>query len=61
MPTRQEIEAAQAHAAHDAALEAPLHQHLDELQDVPFHGGVLHTPGEAMTNAEQLSERGGHL
>ena len=61
MPTRAEIEAAQAHAAHDAALEAPLHEQAEELENIPFHGGVLHTPGEPLTNADQLTERGGRL
>ena len=61
-PTRAEIEAGQAHVAHDAALEAPLHEYdEDETVMVPFHGGILHTAGEPATNREQLEERGGNL
>ncbi|MEK9736765.1 MAG: hypothetical protein VW239_05540, partial [Candidatus Nanopelagicales bacterium] len=61
-PTRAEIEAGQAHVAHDAALEAPLHEHEEaDVMPVPFHGGVLHTKGEPPTNREQLEERGGNL
>jgi len=61
-PTREEIEAGQAHVAHDAALEAPLHEY-DEASTVmvPFHGGILHTEGEPMSNKQQLEERGGNL
>lgn len=61
-PTREEIEAGQAHAAHDAAIEAPLHEYEEQhYVNVPFHGGVLHEEGQPMTNKEQLEERGGHL
>jgi len=61
-PTVAEIEAGQAHVAHDAALEAPLHEYEEfDYVNVPFHGGVLHEEGQPMTNAEQLEERGGHL
>ncbi len=57
-PTVAEIEAAQAHVAHDAALEAPLHEYEESnYVNVPFHGGVLHEQGEPMTNAEQLAQR----
>ena len=61
-PTRAEIEAGQAHVGHDAALEAPLHEH-EQLGyvNVPFHGGILHEEGAPETNREQLEERGGHL
>ena len=61
-PTLQEIEAGQAHVAHEAAIEEPLHEYqVDTTVMVPFHGGVLHTAGEPATNREQLEERGGHL
>ena len=61
-PTREEIEAGQAHVAHEAAIEAPLHEYEETgYVNVPFHGGVLHESGEPMTNREQLEERGGHL
>jgi ubiquinol-cytochrome c reductase cytochrome b subunit len=57
-PTAAEIEAAQAHVAHDAALEAPLHEYEEaNYVNVPFHGGVLHEQGQPMTNAEQLAQR----
>jgi ubiquinol-cytochrome c reductase cytochrome b subunit len=56
-PTAAEIEAAQHHAAHDAMLEAPLHEYEDSDQINTFHGGVLHHPGMAETNAEQIDER----
>lgn len=57
-PTPAEIEAAQAHVAHDAALEAPLHEYEEtNYVNVPFHGGVLHEQGEPMTNAEQIAQR----
>ena len=61
-PTYDEIGAGQAHVAHDAAIEAPLHEHdVDTTVMVPFHGGILHTEGEPATNREQLEERGGNL
>lgn len=61
-PTPSEIEAGQDHVAHEAALEAPLHEFDEtEVMPVPFHGGVLHTHGEPATNREQLDERGGTL
>lgn len=61
-PTLQEIEAGQAHVAHEAAIEEPLHEYqVDTTVMVPFHGGVLHTAGEPATNLEQLQERSGHL
>lgn len=59
-PSAAEIEAGQAHAAHDAALEAPLHEYEDADEIRQFHGGVLHHPGMPETNAQQLSERGDH-
>jgi ubiquinol-cytochrome c reductase cytochrome b subunit len=61
-PSPEEIAAAEAHTQHDAELEAPLHEHDLDVMPVPFHGGVLHQPGEPDTNAEQLKEHGGeHL
>ena len=59
-PTTAEIEAAQHHIDHDAALEAPLHayEEADEIRNA--HGGVLHHPGMANTNAEQLAGRTDH-
>ncbi len=56
-PTAAEIEAAQHHAAHDAMLEAPLHEYEDADQINTFHGGVLHHPGMPETNAEQVAEQ----
>ncbi len=61
LPTTAEIEAGQHHAAHDAAIEAPLHAYEDADQLNRAHGGVLHHPGMPLTNAEQLAEDGGHL
>ena len=48
-PTDAEIEAGQAHAAHSAALEAPLREYEDL--------GVLHHPGMPLTNQEQIDQR----
>ncbi|MUH46927.1 MAG: hypothetical protein F2793_10495, partial [Actinobacteria bacterium] len=56
-PTAAEIEAAEHHVAHDAALEAPLHAYEDADEIRNFHGGVLHHPGMPETNAEQIAER----
>jgi ubiquinol-cytochrome c reductase cytochrome b subunit len=56
LPSAAEIEAGQAHAAHAAELEAPLHAYEDADQINTFHGGVLHHPGMAQTNAEQQNE-----
>jgi ubiquinol-cytochrome c reductase cytochrome b subunit len=56
-PTDAEIEAGQAHAAHSAALEAPLHEYEELDQDPVGHGGVLHHPGMPMTNQEQVDQR----
>jgi len=56
-PSAAEIEAGQHHAAHDAAVEAPLHDYEDADQIQNFHGGVLHHPGMAETNAEQVEQR----
>jgi ubiquinol-cytochrome c reductase cytochrome b subunit len=56
-PTAAEIEAAQHHAAHDAMLEAPLHEYEDADQISTFHGGVLHHPGMPETNAEQVAQQ----
>ena len=56
-PTLEEIEAGQAHVAHEAALEAPLHEYEEtHYVNVPFHGGVLHEEGAPMTNAEALED-----
>jgi ubiquinol-cytochrome c reductase cytochrome b subunit len=60
LPSAAEIEAGQEHAAHSAALEAPLHEYEDADQIRNFHGGVLHHPGMPETNAEQLAENREH-
>ena len=60
LPSAAEIEAGQHHAAHDAALEAPLREYEDADQINRLHGGVLHHPGMEETNAEQLADRGQH-
>ena len=57
LPSAAEIEAGQAHVAHDAALEAPLASYEDADEIRQFHGGVLHHPGMPETNAEQLADR----
>ena len=54
-PTADEIEAGQHHAHDQAALEAPLHEYEEQDVIVNAHGGVLHHPGMATTNADQLS------
>ncbi len=59
-PSRAEVEAGQAHVAHDAAIEGHLRE-SDQLETVPFHGGVLHHVGEEASNADQINNRGGHL
>ena len=59
-PTAAEIEAAQHHVAHDAALEAPLHAYEDADELHNRHGGVLHHPGMADSNADQLAQRAEH-
>ena len=59
-PTAAEIEAAQHHVAHDAALEAPLHAYEDADELHNGHGGVLHHPGMADSNADQLAQRVEH-
>ena len=59
-PTAAEIEAAQHHVAHDAALEAPLHAYEDADELHNGHGGVLHHPGMADSNADQLTQRAEH-
>jgi len=56
-PSNEEIAAGQEHAAHTAALEAPLHDYEDADQIARAHGGVLHHPGMAETNAEQLAQQ----
>jgi len=59
-PTAAEIEAAQHHVAHDGALEAPLHAYEDADELRNGHGGVLHHPGMADSNADQLAQRADH-
>ena len=59
-PTTAEIEAAQHHIDHDAALEAPLHAYEDADEIRNAHGGVLHHPGMADSNADQLAQRAEH-
>ena len=54
-PTAEEIEAGQHHAHDQAALEAPLHEYEEQDVIVNAHGGVLHHPGMATTNADQRS------
>ncbi|MGB1079415.1 MAG: cytochrome b [Candidatus Nanopelagicales bacterium] len=54
-PTAEEIEAGQHHAHDQAALEAPLHEYEEQDVIVNAHGGVLHHPGMATTNSDQLS------
>jgi len=61
LPSAAEIEEGQHHAAHAAAIEAPLHEYEDADQINRLHGGVLHHPGMPETNAEQLAKDGGHL
>jgi len=56
LPSMTEIEAGQHHAAHAADLEAPLHEYEDADEIRNAHGGVLHHPGMAETNAEQLEQ-----
>lgn len=59
-PSDAEIEAGQQHVAHDAEIEAPLHEYEDADEIRNAHGGVLHHPGMAETNAEQIEERSQH-
>jgi len=54
-PSAAEIEAGQHHAHDQAALEAPLHEYEEQDVIVNAHGGVLHHPGMATTNADQVS------
>ena len=56
LPSAAAIAAGQAHVAHEAAIEAPLHAYEDADQIENFHGGVLHHPGMAPTNAAQQDE-----
>ena len=56
LPSAAEIEAGQSHVAHDAAIEAPLHEYEDADEIRNFHGGVLHHPGMPETNLEQVTE-----
>ena len=53
-PTMEEIEAGQHHAHDQAALEAPLRDYEEQDIIANAHGGVLHHPGMATTNADQL-------
>jgi ubiquinol-cytochrome c reductase cytochrome b subunit len=55
-PTPEEIEAGQHHVTHDAELEAPLREYEDADEIRNLHGGVLHHPGMAETNAEQVDQ-----
>jgi ubiquinol-cytochrome c reductase cytochrome b subunit len=55
-PSAEEIEAGQHHVTHDAELEAPLRAYEDADEIRNAHGGVLHHPGMAETNAEQMNE-----
>ena len=54
-PTAEEIEAGQHHAHDQAALEAPLQEYEEQDVIVNAHGGVLHHPGMATTNADQIT------
>jgi len=54
-PTVEEIETGQHHAHDQAALEAPLHDYEERDIIANAHGGVLHHPGMATTNVDQLS------
>ncbi len=54
-PTDEEITEAERHIGEDADLEAPLHEQ-DAL--VTADGGVLHQPGQPLTNREQIEQRG---
>jgi len=56
-PSAAEIEAGQHHVAHEAELEAPLHEYEDADEIRQYHGGVLHHPGEPETNAEQIEQQ----
>lgn len=56
-PSQAEIEAGQAHAAHGAELEAPLHEYEMQTEDPVAHGGVLHNAGMPATNQEQIDQR----
>ena len=60
LPSHEEIEAGQHHAAVAASAEAPLHAYEDADELRRLHGGVLHHPGMPETNAEQLADRGEH-
>jgi ubiquinol-cytochrome c reductase cytochrome b subunit len=60
MPTAAEIEAGQHHVAHEAEIEAPLHEYEDADEFRRLHGGVLHHPGMEETNAEQIADRTQH-
>ena len=55
-PSAAELDAAEHHVAHDAALEAPLAEYEDADQVMPGHGGVLHHPGMAPTNAASRTD-----
>jgi ubiquinol-cytochrome c reductase cytochrome b subunit len=54
-PTAAEIEAGQHHVGDQAAVEAPLHEYEEQDVIVNAHGGVLHHPGMATTNADQIT------
>ncbi len=55
-PTDEELAEAEHHIKEYAALEAPLHEQ-DALVTVTGDGGVLHQPGQPMTNREQVQGR----
>lgn len=54
-PTAAEIEAGQHHVEDQAAVEAPLHEYEEQDVIVNALGGVLHHPGMATTNADQIT------
>lgn len=54
-PSAAEIEAGQHHVEDQAAVEAPLHEYEEQDVIVNAHGGVLHHPGMATTNADQIT------
>jgi ubiquinol-cytochrome c reductase cytochrome b subunit len=55
-PTDEEIAEAEHHIGEEADLEAPLHEQ-DALVTVTGDGGVLHQPGQPLTNREQVEQQ----
>lgn len=55
-PTQAELDEAAHHVSELADLEAPLHEQ-DALITVTGDGGVLHKPGQPLTNREQMEQR----